>query len=670
MGEDGCMSDEICGYKIDKVLGKGRYSEVYHARKNDTERAIKVVKVTNDSSVNEIGTGERSSSYYEQLCNDLLEEVQFISELSKEDNRYIVQYYEYETEQVEELGRKTTYLYIFMEYLKPLSELVRCSELNCEDVIQIGKDIAQALIICHENHILHRDIKPDNIFVSEKEGRNRKYKLGDFGISKRLKQNEMASTLKGTPMYMAPEVFMGRKDERSYGYSSDIYSLALILYVLLNDNRFPFLPDYPIEILPEDETLAFSKRMKGILPKKPIHAPKELAEVLEKALMDKDNRYQTAKEFLDAWNDAAQRLTEQEKKHIVSKVSEKNVEEEKTIPHEQEGNSILQRRSISLSKTEIPEDRNKVTNIIPDNINGGEIPPSPIPIPKPNLEIPGDEIKPKNGIWKIVLSSFLLVVIIVVVIIIRGFPLNLKFATKNSSNGEIEKTQIITEAPTENRETTKKETITKEVLEDTVEWKFKDNILVQYLGLEKEITLPKGIEGIGEGVFADRMDLISVIVPRGTYIIEKKAFQNCANLEKVELPESLKEIQESAFAGCLKLGNVMLSNTITKIGNQAFCRCSSVTEWDLPDQLMEIGEYAFMGNSNITEVVIPPYTETIGSYAFQGCSKLKEVTIPETVTEIGDGCFSMCSTDIKIICAENSKAHEYALQNKIPFEFQ
>lgn len=34
MGEDGCMSDEICGYKIDKVLGKGRYSEVYHARKN------------------------------------------------------------------------------------------------------------------------------------------------------------------------------------------------------------------------------------------------------------------------------------------------------------------------------------------------------------------------------------------------------------------------------------------------------------------------------------------------------------------------------------------------------------------------------------------------------------------------------------------------------------
>ena len=237
MGEDGCMSDEICGYKIDKVLGKGRYSEVYHARKNDTERAIKVVKVTNDSSVNEIGTGERSSSYYEQLCNDLLEEVQFISELSKEDNRYIVQYYEYETEQVEELGRKTTYLYIFMEYLKPLSELGRCSELYCEDVIQI----------------LHRDIKPDNIFVSEKEGRNRKYKLGDFGISKRLKQNEMASTLKGTPMYMAPEVFMGRKDERSYGYSSDIYSLALILYVLLNDNRFPFLPDYPIEILPEDE---------------------------------------------------------------------------------------------------------------------------------------------------------------------------------------------------------------------------------------------------------------------------------------------------------------------------------------------------------------------------------------------------------------------------------
>lgn len=670
------MPDEICGYKIDKVLGKGRYSEVYHVHKNDIERAVKVVKVMNDPFVNEIGTGERTSSYYEQLCNDLLEEVQFISELSKEDNRYIVQYYEYEVKKVDELDQKTTYIYIFMEYLKPLTKFIKHSELSCEDVVQIGKDIAQALVICHENHILHRDIKPDNIFVSEKKGRKRKYKLGDFGISKRLKQDEMASTLKGTPMYMAPEVFTGRKDERSYGYSSDIYSLALTLYVLLNGNRFPFLPDYPNEILPEDETLAFSKRMKGILPKKPIHAPKELAEVLEKALMDKDNRYQTAKEFLDAWDYAAQRLTEQEKKHVVSKITEKNLEEEKTIPHIQEGDSILQRPSVSSPKTNGPENISDVhnaddmSNIIPEGIIDGEIPPSPIPIPQSDSEPSGEDIEQKNSIWKVILVIFVVVVIIASIVILPNFSFNLKSVAENSTSTEIKKTQVITQVQTQNRKTTEKETTAKKFLEDTVEWKFKDNILTQYLGIEEEITLPKGIEGIGEAVFADRLDLISVIVPRGTYIIEKGAFQNCANLEIVELPESLKEIQESAFAGCLKLGNITLSNTITKIGNQAFCRCSSITKWDLPDQLKEIGEYAFMGNSNITEVVIPPSVETIGSYAFQGCSKLKEVTIPESVTEIGEGCFSMCSEDIKIICAENSKAHEYALQNKILFEFQ
>lgn len=72
---------------------------------------------------------------------------------------------------------------------------------------------------------MHRDLKPDNIFFD-----NGVLKLGDFGFCKTLgKANDMASTMLGSPIYMAPEVLKGE----AYSSRADIWSLGVVLYEML-----------------------------------------------------------------------------------------------------------------------------------------------------------------------------------------------------------------------------------------------------------------------------------------------------------------------------------------------------------------------------------------------------------------------------------------------------
>lgn len=103
--------------------------------------------------------------------------------------------------------------------------------------------------------IIHRDIKPENIFIAA----NGDYKIGDFGVAKTIEKTKMGLSRKGTYMYMAPEIY----SSRPYGPTVDIYSLGIVMYKLLNENRLPFLPEYPKPIAPIDKEEALHMRLKG-----------------------------------------------------------------------------------------------------------------------------------------------------------------------------------------------------------------------------------------------------------------------------------------------------------------------------------------------------------------------------------------------------------------------
>ena len=75
------------------------------------------------------------------------------------------------------------------------------------ELIQLGIDICKALEDCQKYNIIHRDIKVQNIFISE----NGHFKLGDFGIARVVEKQNIGLSKKGTASYMAPEVYKGQE---------------------------------------------------------------------------------------------------------------------------------------------------------------------------------------------------------------------------------------------------------------------------------------------------------------------------------------------------------------------------------------------------------------------------------------------------------------------------
>ena len=227
-------------WRIQNKLGQGSggKSAVYlltHADTESFQSALKVVSLIeeygnpNDLSPQRLAEDRQSCDEYSHRAQ---QEVLLMNDL--QGNSHIVDYLDHtfvDWSNNEGFGRD---MLIRMEKLEDLRSKLRAGrQYTREEIIQVGIHICEALSLCHSKGILHRDIKPGNIFVN-KDGN---YKLGDFGISRILDSSAsyMASTGIGTPQYWAPEQISGTYDNRV-----DIYSLGLVLYEMANDNRLPF----------------------------------------------------------------------------------------------------------------------------------------------------------------------------------------------------------------------------------------------------------------------------------------------------------------------------------------------------------------------------------------------------------------------------------------------
>ena len=180
-------------------------------------------------------------------------------------------------------------IFIKMELLTALPRALG-KTVTDEQVIKIGTDICSALAFCEKRNLLHRDIKPQNVFVAP----DGTYKLGDFGIAKTAERTT-SGTKTGTYKYMAPEVY----NNQPYGGKADIYSLGLVLYWLLNERRTPFLPLPPTTPTATEEDKARAMRFSGEPIPAPAHGSAELQRIVLKACaFDQQDRYQNANEML------------------------------------------------------------------------------------------------------------------------------------------------------------------------------------------------------------------------------------------------------------------------------------------------------------------------------------------------------------------------------------
>ncbi|MEO1272795.1 MAG: serine/threonine-protein kinase, partial [Myxococcota bacterium] len=134
-------------------------------------------------------------------------------------------------------------LYIIMEYIdgEPLSTVVRRDgRLPLPTILDITIQLCDALYAAHEQQVIHRDLKPDNIMLTRGRGGRYRVKVLDFGIAKLLDDGESSltqtGTVFGTPEFMSPEQASGAPvDGRS-----DLYGVAMILYYLVCGGRLPF----------------------------------------------------------------------------------------------------------------------------------------------------------------------------------------------------------------------------------------------------------------------------------------------------------------------------------------------------------------------------------------------------------------------------------------------
>ena len=264
-------------YEIRRELGRGAMGVVYEGYDPMIKRVVALKTIRADQL-----SGENA----EEIVARFRREAQAAGRLNHPN---IVAIYDF--------GEDQGVWYIAMEYIKgrELKDYFQTNERFAPgDIVQIMTQILAALGYSHRLGVVHRDVKPANIFVLD----DRAVKVTDFGIA-HLDSSTMTQvgSVLGTPSYMSPEQILGLPiDGRS-----DLFSAGVILYQFLTGER-PFTGSSTVTMhkVLEEDPLPPSRFN--------VQVPGAMDTVVKKALAKRpDDRYQNAEEFADALRTAAQR---------------------------------------------------------------------------------------------------------------------------------------------------------------------------------------------------------------------------------------------------------------------------------------------------------------------------------------------------------------------------
>ena len=518
-------------------------------------------------------------------------------------------------------------IYIKMELLTSLPKALR-GQVEEAQVIRLGIDICTALELCQSKNIIHRDIKPQNIFISEAG----EYKLGDFGIAKTTERTT-TGTKTGTYRFMAPEVY----NSRPYGAAVDIYSLGLVLYWLLNERRTPFLPLPPTVPTGRMEDEARDRRMKGEAIPEPKNGSEALkAVVLKSVAFEPKERYSDPTEMKRALQALLQ-----------PKAAEAPVVEVKEQPETPEAPAAVVEVQPEVPEVPVAEEEDGSQTVFEPRQ------------PEEKTEPPenGTKKKKKKGVpvwlWIVLIGAVLAGVYYWY---LTAAPDDIDIPVKEGytyigSYSEIIITGYEGEQPANM------------ILPEKI-----NGISVTSIGgsaffgcrILRSVTIPDSVTSIGSSAFSDCSRLTSVTIPEGVTSIGNSAFSDCSSLTSVTIPNSVTSIGSYAFSDCSSLTSVTIPNSVTDIGNFAFRACSSLTSVTISEGLTSISWGLFYDCSSLTSVTIPDSVTSIGSFAFRSCSSLTDLTIPEGMINISEGAFRGCDSLTSVTIPVNCELGEGA----------
>lgn len=241
------IPESIGPYRIEQYMGRGGMSELYLGIHPDTKEPL-TIKVLPQVKPKNRQLKERFRNEYKIL--------------SRLRHPHIVKVFAF--------GKWESGLYIAMEYLTGLTLKTHIlkNTLSLDKALRVIQKVGAALGHLHGLGIVHRDVKPENIFLTDSGG----VKLLDFGIAHMVGEGQ-EEELVGTPLYMAPEL---GKDPSATSARADIYSLGLVSYELIISRLCH--GSVHISLLPKGLQETVSKALKG----------------------DPKDRYGSCQEYLDA----------------------------------------------------------------------------------------------------------------------------------------------------------------------------------------------------------------------------------------------------------------------------------------------------------------------------------------------------------------------------------
>jgi serine/threonine protein kinase len=269
---DNLVGQNLGRYHVIEPLGQGGMASVYKAFDTSLERnvAIKIIR-----------TDRKEGTEQNEFLKRFQREAKALAQL---DHPYILKVLDY--------GEQEGIPYLVMPFVQGGTLKQKMGRpMPYREAASLLAPIANALDYAHRRKIIHRDVKPANILISESNTPI----LSDFGIAKIIESGESTQLTAtgvgiGTPDYMAPEQWMGKADA-----CTDIYSLGVVFFQMVT-GRLPFTADTPAAVL--------IKHMQDPLPRASLFVPdlpEAVEQVLFKALAKEPiNRFQDMGAFADA----------------------------------------------------------------------------------------------------------------------------------------------------------------------------------------------------------------------------------------------------------------------------------------------------------------------------------------------------------------------------------
>ena len=654
-------------YTIGKSLGYGGFGVTYIGWDSNLERRVAVKEyLPSDFSTRMPGRTEISvfngvkKDQFDVGLKKFLEEAKKLSKFQNEDG--IVKIFDC-------LEENET-AYIIMEFLEGetlADRLNRDGLINEQEAISIMLPVMKSLDIIHREGIIHRDIAPDNIFLT-KDG---KVRLIDFGAARsEASDHSRSMAIITKPGYSAEEQYGNRGDQ---GPHTDVYSLAATIYRMITGRT-------PPDALERRAKIDSSGKDILIGPRK---INKSISQITENALLNAlnisiEDRTPTVRKFMEDLT-AAEPV-----KRVYGKVRRPGYfglpmwlkvgipafvllavvlvivfsvrSPFKTSVVTPEGYAVVPNlEGMNVSDAISALQSSGLGYITGGNAFSDYIEPESVvyQYPEAGRMIPLDEpveitisrgrgyiIEPSNGLSTVPTYLWSSIDSAVADFKSAGLVPSIEYEVDDS----ITAGQVISVMSDDGQELG---------AGDTVDENSCVTLMVAY-----DRTVSDGIRydyfddgsacAAGIGSCSDANIVIPPVTTDGYIVneISASAFQGNNMIASVDIPGTVVSIGRCAFLHCSSLSQLNLRNGIVSISNSAFsdCRISSLV---IPSSVSEWSSSVFQFNP-LTTVVIEDGVTYIPDKAFFSCSSLAHIDIPNSVTSIGDNAFGLCSSLVHV----------------------